>query len=364
MSMNNTVSEVKNFEAVFDAEPLYWADAPGRVNLLGEHTDYNEGYVLPTAIPQKTRVAIRPREQGGEFRVYSAQLDIKTAFTLTRPPTKHFASYIYGCIRELESRGLSVPALDIFVDSDIPIGIGVSSSAALEIATLRALRLFLQVPLDDVLIALIGQRAEVSYAHVNVGIMDQFASSLSDTEHMLFLDTRSLEYARLPLPPDTEVLVIDSGIQRSLANSEYNLRRKQCETAARLLRVAALRDIQDLNSLDVLSEPERRRARHVVTENARVLHAVQDDLTPEEFGQLMNASHRSLRDDFEVSHPALDLLAELLQAEPNVFGARLTGAGFGGACVALCRKTKTCDIAEHALTRYRQEGFVGKRLVP
>ena len=361
--MNNTVVEIKSFEAVFDAKPLLWAEAPGRVNLLGEHTDYNEGYVLPIAIPQKTRVALRPRGEGGEFHVYSAQLDDMTTFTLARAPTKHFARYIYGCIRELEARGMPVPALDIFVDSDIPIGIGVSSSAALEIATLRALRRFLQVPLDDVLIALIGQRAEVTYAHVNVGIMDQFASSLSDTEHMLFLDTRSLDYVRLPLPLNSEVLVIDSGIHRNLATSEYNMRRAQCEAAARQLRVKALRDIQDLDSLCVLAETERRRARHVVTENARVLRAAQN-ISPDEFGQLMNASHRSLRDDFEVSHPALDLLAELLQGHSDVFGARLTGAGFGGACVALCRKTKICHIAEHVLTRYSQAGYEGRRLVP
>lgn len=361
--MNNAVVEIKSFEDIFDAKPLFWADAPGRVNLLGEHTDYNQGFVLPTAIPQKTRVAIRPREEGGEFHVYSAQLDIMSAFTLARPPTEHFASYIYGCIREFGVRGMLVPALDIFIDSEIPIGIGVSSSAALEIATLRALRRLLQAPLDDVQIALMGQRAEIGYAQVNVGIMDQFASSLGDTEHMLFLDTRSLEYARLPLPPNSEVLVIDSGIPRSLADSQYNARRAQCESAAQQLCVTALRDIQAVEHLEVLPEPERSRARHVVTENARVLRAVQP-ISPEEFGHLMNASHRSLRDDFEVSHPALDLLSDVLQRQTDVFGARLTGAGFGGACVALCRKSKSQAIAERALSEYRQAGYDGQRLVP
>lgn len=363
MSMNNSVAEVKTFEDIFDNKPLFWADAPGRVNLLGEHTDYNQGFVLPTAIPQKTRVALRAREEGGEFHVYSAQLDVMTTFTLARPPTEHFASYIYGCIRELNACGIFVPALDIFIDSEIPIGIGVSSSAALEVAMLRALRSFLQAPIDDVQIALIGQRAEISYAQVNVGIMDQFASSLGDTEHMLFLDTRNLEYKRLPLPHNTEVLVIDSGIPRSLANSEYNARRAQCEAAARQLQVAALRDIEDVDGLALLTEPERSRARHVITENARVLRAVQN-ISPEEFGHLMNASHQSLRDDFKVSHPALDLLAEILQRQPEVFGARLTGAGFGGACVALCRKPKGRDVAERVLTQYRQAGYVGQRLVP
>lgn len=363
MSMKNDVAEVKTFEAIFDAKPLFWADAPGRVNLLGEHTDYNQGYVLPTAIPQKTRIALRPREEGGEFHVYSAQLDVMNVFTLTRPPTEHFAKYIYGCIRELCARGIFVPTLDIFIDSEIPIGIGVSSSAALEIAMLRALRTFLQTPIDDVQIALIGQRAEISYAQVNVGIMDQFASSLADTEHMLFLDTRSLEFARLPLPPATEVLVIDSGIPRSLAESEYNVRRAQCESAAQKLGVAALRDVQNVDRLDALNEPERSRARHVVTENARVLLAVKN-IGAEEFGYLMNASHRSLRDDFAVSHPALDFLAEALQRQPDVFGARLTGAGFGGACVALCRKSKSRIVADCVLNVYRQAGYNGQRLVP
>lgn len=363
MSMNNTVAELKSFEDIFDAKPLFWADAPGRVNLLGEHTDYNHGYVLPTAIPQKTRVAVRARkEEGAEFHVYSAQLDIMSTFTLARPPSEHFATYIYGCIRELHA-SMPVPALDIFIDSEIPIGIGVSSSAALEIAVLRALRKLLHIPIDDVQIALIGQRAEINYAHVNVGIMDQFASSLGDTEHMLFLDTRSLEYRRLPLPPNSEVLVIDSGIPRSLADSEYNARRSQCESAARQLQVVALRDIQDVEILETLAEPIQRRARHVVTENARVLRAVQN-ISAEDFGCLMNASHRSLRDDFEVSHPALDLLSDLLQREPDVFGARLTGAGFGGACVALCRKTKSRDVAERVLQKYRQAGYDGQKLVP
>lgn len=363
MSINNTVAETKSFEDIFDAEPLFWAEAPGRVNLLGEHTDYNHGFVLPTAIPQKTRVAVRTRGEGEEFHVYSAQLDSMTTFTLARPPREHFASYIYGCIRELNATGMSVPALDIFIDSEIPIGIGVSSSAALEIAMLRSLRKLLQIPIDDVQIALIGQRAEISYAQVNVGIMDQFASSLGDSEHMLFLDTRSLEYKRLPLPSNSEVLVIDSGIPRSLADSEYNTRRAQCEAAAQQLQVVALRDIQDIDRLEALAEPIRRRARHVVTENARVLRAVQN-ISAEDFGHLMNASHRSLRDDFEVSHPALDFLAEVLQGQPDVFGARLTGAGFGGACVALCRRSKSRDVSERVLNQYRQAGYAGQRLVP
>jgi galactokinase len=353
---------MKTFEDVFGSRPAAIAQAPGRVNLLGEHTDYNDGYVLPTAIPQKTTVTMA--ENGGNvFTVYAAELDQTAEFMSAHPPQEHFASYIFGCVRELQYRGIAVPPLNIHVTSRVPIGVGLSSSAALEVATLRALRQLLHQRLDDVLIAQMAQQAEIKYAAVNCGIMDQMASSLADMHNMLFLDTRTLERKLLPLPVGSEILVLDSGIVRTLAVSNYNERRAECEQASHLLGVKALRDVSDVGEVEQLPEPLRRRARHVVSENNRVLRAVKS-IDAKQFGQLMNASHGSLRDDYEVSIAALDHLVELLQSEPCVYGARLTGAGFGGACIALCTEGETHRVAETTLDVYHRRGYHGRILVP
>jgi galactokinase len=336
--------------------------APGRVNLLGEHTDYNDGYVLPIAIPQTTRVTLR-RRHDGVFELETAQLQCRERFSFDDPPRAHFATYVYGCLVEARAIGIDVPPLSIHIDSDVPMGVGLSSSAALEVATLRALRELTHQPLDDVRIAQLAQRAEIEHAGVRCGIMDQMAASLADTERALLLDTRTLERRLVPLPPDSAVLVLDSGIARTLAGSGYNERRAECEAAARLLRLASLRDVGDPAALERLPPPLRRRARHVVSENARVLDAVGcGDATT--FGRLMNASHTSLRDDYEVSVPPLDRLVALLQAQPGVYGARLTGAGFGGACVALCRPQALHEVARSVLGDYAAAGHKGRLLVP
>ena len=212
-------------------------------------------------------------------------------------------------------------------------------------------------------LAQLAQRAEIEYAGVRCGIMDQMASSLAGTQCALFLDTRTLDRRLVPLPPASAVLVLDSGVARTLAGSGYNRRRAECEEAARRLGVAALRDVSDISIADILPEPLRRRVRHVVSENARVLLAAScHDAT--EFGILMNASHASLRDDYEVSVPELDQLVGLLQAHPHVYGARLTGAGFGGACVALCEPQALREISETVLRDYSSAGFTGRVLVP
>jgi galactokinase len=352
----------KSFEDVFGSAPGVRTDAPGRVNLLGEHTDYNAGLVLPTAIPQKTRVCAALNGLG-KFRVYSANLDEQCEFTLEEAPKPHFATYVYGCIREFASLSPGVLPVDLHIQSDVPIGAGLSSSAALEVATLRALRELFRVQLDDVRIAQLAQRAEIHYAGVNVGIMDQMASSLATGARMLFLDTRTLEHELLPLPDRAEIMVVNSGVSRSLANSDYNLRRSECTTAASILGVRALRDAR-LESISTLPAPFRQRARHVITENARVAEAA-TRIGATRFGQLMNDSHTSLRDDYEVSVPALDLLVSLLQSEGSVHGAKLTGAGFGGACVALCRQGTTQAVAQAVLDRYRKEsGMTATVLVP
>jgi galactokinase len=245
----------------------------------------------------------------------------------------------------------------------VPIGSGLSSSAALEVATLRGLRSLLSLEIDDVRIAHLGQQAEIQYAGVECGIMDQMASSLADTEHMLFLDTRTFERRVLPFPTGAEIVVIDTGVPRTLAASGYNQRRSECEEAARQLGVKALRDIIDPQAVEALPEPLRRRARHVITEDNRVLEVLQG-VSAQRFGELMNASHTSLRNDYEVSITALDTLVAILQQTSGVFGARLTGAGFGGATVALVTTRQAKAIAQDVLERYNHNGYAGRILVP
>jgi galactokinase len=353
---------MSGFEQVFGASPESVADAPGRVNLLGEHTDYNDGFVLPIAIAQRTQVAMR-RSGEQHFSLHAQGQGDTVHFQLGEPPPQHFASYVYGCLILARDRGADIPPLQIHVQSDVPIGVGLSSSAALEVATLRCLRQLLGLSIDDVQIAQMGQRAEIDFAGVNCGIMDQMASSLADTSRALLLDTRSLERRFVELPTDGVVLVIDSGIARSLAASGYNQRRAECEEAARLLGVASLRDVASVEALRELPDLLKRRARHVVSENVRVLDAVVCT-SAQEFGVLMNASHASLRDDYEVSTPELDKLVALLQAQEGVWGARLTGAGFGGACVALCRPAMLERVAGEVLKQYAAAGEKGTVLVP
>jgi galactokinase len=356
---------MSGFETVFGAPPEAVAEAPGRVNLLGEHTDYNDGFVLPIAITQRTRVAMR-RGSDGRFALHARGQGDTVRFTLDEPPAAHFASYVYGCLRlvhdRLPSDGI-VGGLDIYVESEVPMGVGLSSSAALEVATLRCLRDLLDLPMDDVVIAQLAQRAEIEYAGVNCGIMDQMASSLADTARALLLDTRSLERRFVDLPAGTAVLVIDSGVARSLASSGYNQRRAECEEACRRLDVKSLREVASVDALAGLPELLQRRARHVVTENARVAQAVACR-TAHEFGRLMDASHASLRDDYAVSTPELDRLVALLQAQEGVHGARLTGAGFGGACVALCDEDAVQPVAAAVLQAYAAAGHRGAVLVP
>jgi galactokinase len=353
---------VSTFESIYGGEPDARGEAPGRVNLLGEHTDYNEGFVLPTSIPQRTRASVRRRE-GTTFRVHSADLAADAHFTVDEPPGESFARYVFGCVAVVAASGVNVPALDIHVRSEVPIGVGLSSSAALEIAILRALRSALELPMDDVDLARLAHRAENDYAGVKCGILDQMACSLLEGGAMLFLDTRTFARRLLPLPRGSEVLVLDSGVSRSLAATGYNERRAQCEQAATRLGLAALRDAPDVSVAERLPEPLRRRARHVITENLRTLQAAKG-VDAREFGALMTDSHRSLRDDYEVSIPALDDLVDALVAEPGVYGAKLTGAGFGGACVALCREGAATDAARNVLDRYNRHGRAARMLVP
>lgn len=352
---------MSSFEQVFGIAPESTGEAPGRVNLLGEHTDYNDGFVLPTVIPQRTCVRIaRSKDRLNHF--HSVQLGTTNAYLPEEAPPGRFATYVHGCIEMLREQGHDIPRLCVHVDSAVPIGAGLSSSAALEVAMLRALRMLLHARIDDVTLALLAQQAEWRHAGVRCGIMDQMAASVGKADMMLLLDTRSLETALLPLPIGSAFVVIDSGVRRTLAGSGYNERRAECEAAARFLGVAALRDIDDVALLARLPAPLARRARHVITENERVLQAARG-ISAEAFGALMTDSHASLRDDFEVSVPALDALVDILHRHPSVHGARLTGAGFGGACVALVAAGSQEEVKRAALGAYALAGYGGSALV-
>jgi galactokinase len=361
----------RTFQDLFGREPDVRADAPGRVNLIGEHTDYNGGYVLPVAIPQRTRVELNPRV-GTLVRAWSANLPAESPdeYRLGEETRgRGWLDYVQGITQVLQEAGHRLRGFDLRIESDIPVGGGVSSSAALEVSLLRGLREMFDLEIDDVALALAGQKAENDFVGAPVGVMDQMAASLADESTALFLDTRTLQYERIPLPAASELVVIDSGISHSHAGGEYRIRRRECEQAAEILRVPQLGDldVQDLWRLPALPDRLIGRARHVITENARVRSAVaamrENDLP--RLGKLLYSSHESLRDDYEVSIPEIDLLVDLAREESDVYGARITGGGFGGSVVVLVRKGTGRDVGERLTAAYSERtGRPGRLLVP
>ncbi len=361
------------FVELFGRPPEVTESAPGRVNLIGEHTDYNGGYVLPMVIPQRTRVELARRE-GPLVRAYSADVDgghdREQAYSLGQETRRgEWIDYVQGVTSVLARTGAPVQGFDVRIDSDVPVGSGLSSSAALSVALLRALRSAFDLSLDDLRIASIGQRAENDFVGVPVGIMDPMVCSLGQEGQALFIDTRTLELEAIPFPPEGAIAVIGSGISHGHAEGEYRVRRDECERAAELLGVVQLRDLGegDLPRVAALPPPLDRRARHVVTEDARVLAAVtalrEGDL--EGLGELFDRSHASLRDDYEVSVPEIDLLVELARAEPSVHGARITGGGFGGCVVILTDRGAERGAAERVARAYRERtGKDGQVLLP
>jgi galactokinase len=351
---------LSEFEEIFGRVPDTVASAPGRVNLIGEHTDYNGGYVLPLAIPQRTRVELARREDE-LARVVSANVDEGAPLSFELGHEKRegrWLDYVQGSVLALRGAGFIISGFDARIASEVPVGSGLSSSAALEVGVLRALRAAFDLDLGPVRIAMIAHRAETEFVGAPVGIMDQMASSLASEERALFLDTRTLDFKEVPLPSDAELLVIDSGVKHEHATGHYSTRRAECEAAARLLGVQELRDVTDPGQASRLPAPLKARARHVITENARVLSAIaaMDASDSETLGALLNASHASLRDDFEVSTVDVDRLVQLAQMEPDVFGARMTGGGFGGAIVALARRGAGRRVAERIRHAYDAAG--------
>lgn len=330
------------FASAFGAAPEIMAFAPGRVNLIGEHTDYSGGFVFPAAIQEGICVAAIRSARGSTCLISSSMGPAEPfdAGKVNPGDVSDWGKYAAGMAHMLKKSGSGIPSdIDAVVVSDLPMGSGVSSSAALEMAfgTLWSSAFKTQVSKVD--LALMGQAAENIFAGVQTGIMDQLASVLGQKGCALFLDTRSLECRPAPLPESTVMVLCDTLTPRTLAGSKYNERREQIEAAARFLGVPELRDanIEMLEKLQPHDELLWRRAKHVVTENQRCLDFLQalqnDDL--KEAGRLINESHASLRDDYEVSSPALDAMADAAQRSPGCIGARMTGAGFGGACIAV-----------------------------
>jgi galactokinase len=355
------------FAAAFGSQPQCWVQAPGRVNLIGEHTDYNDGFVLPCAINFGTVIAASARPDL-VIRVvaadYGAEVD---EFRLDQPilplAAGSWPNYVRGVVKYLLAKGLPLQGADLALTGDVPQGAGLSSSASLEVAVAQAFKTLQSFDgLSPTDMALIAQHAENHFVGCNCGIMDQLVSARGQAGSAVLIDCRSHETLAVPMPPDVAVMIVHSRVRRGLVGSEYNTRRKQCEAAARHYGVRALRDLSlarleaDVGDLDATV---LRRARHIVTENQRTLDAAgalsAGDLHG--MGVLMAASHDSMRDDFEITAPAVDQLVQILQSTIGAMGgARMTGGGFGGCAVALLPLDRVESVRQAVAKNYRAPG--------
>lgn len=349
----------------------YLVTAPGRVNLLGEHVDYNDGFVLPAAIDRVVKIAADPRRDR-LMRISALDLNASTVFNLDEldekkdlagNPLPGWAMYPAGVAWTLQKHGFAVTGMDAWFTSNVPIGSGLSSSAAVEVGFATLWRAAGVWQADQMTIARICQEAENKYVGVNCGLMDQFASAHGVEGHALYLDTRSLDWRPVPMPEGLTIVIADSRMRRSLATSAYNERRASCEEAVRLLQqdlpgIKALRDVrpEEFHRLaHKLPEVVRMRAQHVVEECARVEEAIvkMEAGDAAGFGKLMFEGHASLRDLYEVSIPELDTLVSIAGTLPGCLGARLTGAGFGGCTVNLVQEDKADAFVQQLKSQYR-----------
>lgn len=343
------------YVAAFGEEPSSMAVAPGRVNLIGEHTDYNDGFVLPCAIEHHTSIAYTPRTDG-RVRVVASDLgDARVEFTLSetieRDASAPWSDYVRGVGQVLFQAGHDLGGADMVIAGNVPQGAGLSSSASLEVAVGAGLLSASDLALDPVVLAQVGQRAENEYVGCACGIMDQLISALGRPHHALLIDCESLETRAVSMPTDLAIVICDSRVPRGLVDSEYNLRRQQCERAAAHFGAPTLRGVT-LEQLEAegrgLDSVLRARARHVLTENARTLAAVEalESGRLETLGRLMAGSHRSLRDDFEVTVPPIDALVEIIGSViAGEGGVRMTGGGFGGCVVALVPRDAVGEVS-------------------
>lgn len=353
------VSEL--FEASFGFKPATTVKAPGRVNLIGEHTDYNDGFVLPAAINYYTYIALAPRDDR-QLHLVAYNFDNEACVVDLDAVQEHdgaesWPNYVRGVVQELRKKGFTLAGGDLYIAGNVPAGAGLSSSASLEIALIRAFLSLSGEAVDPTQAALIGQAAENNFVGCNCGIMDQLISARGQENAALLIDCQDLSLRTVPVPADWEILIVHSGVKRGLVDSEYNQRREQCETAAAFFGQSSLRAVelpQLLAAEGKLDGLSFRRARHVLTENARTLAAA-DALAAGDLPALIKVmveSHASMRDDFNITTPAIDTLVEiLLEAGAGNAGARMTGGGFGGCVVAVAPSTVipqlTAAVEEH-----------------
>jgi galactokinase len=361
MAERATIDRLKTaFAERFGGTPDLVAQAPGRVNLIGEHTDYNDGFVLPLAIDRGTVVAAR--RGGSEIVVYAADFGEEDRFTfpdrIEDAGPGDWRNYVRGMIAMLVELEMAPQGMELAIAGDVPQGAGLSSSASLEVAVGLAVASLAGAEIDPTRLAQLAQRAENEFAGCACGIMDQLVSARAEPEQALLIDCRSLECRPVPLPENAAVLIVHSGVERGLVDSAYNERRQQCERAATHFGLLALRDAEEaqLASAEDLDELARMRARHVVTENARTLDAAEAVAAGDmaRLGQLMADSHASMRDDFEITVPAVDELVAILQREiGEEGGARMTGGGFGGCVIALLPQERVDAVFEAVRRDYR-----------
>lgn len=335
------------------------ARAPGRVNLIGDHTDYNDGFVLPMAIDREICIGFRERKDR-RVVVHSLEYDETAEFELgALVRDEHsWVEYLKGVAWALQESGRALRGWEGVLGGNVPQGAGLSSSAAVEMVTMRVFGAVERTPWVPAEAALAGQRVENKWIGVNSGIMDQMVVASAQEHHALLLDCRSLATRHVPVPDEVGVVVLDTGTRRGLVDSAYNERRRQCENAAAFFAVDALRDL-DVPRLETgpgeLDELTYRRARHVVTENQRTVEAANALRSADlrRLGELMSASHASLRDDFQVTNDALDAIVDIAQQETACFGARMTGAGFGGCAVAIVRSYAASEFMASVTAKYR-----------
>ena len=362
---------VRSFEKKFGSSPEVYSLAPGRINLIGEHTDYNLGYVLPSAI--NLHVAfLGSRRKDGKVRVWADNFKQESQFSLDRGVDSKqggWIDYVQGIYRVLLQKGHALQGIDAYVWGNIPLESGLSSSAAFEVSILNALNSLFGLDLSPLEMAKLGQKAENDFIGVKCGLMDQFVSVFGKKRHAIFLDCETLDFAYIPINLEgagLEILVCDTGVRRDLASSHYNIRRDQAFGALEKLKAPGVRTYKDI-TLSMLDEKREdlgeifyQRARHVVTENERVELAVsalrRNDFI--ELGRLLFLSHESLRDDYEVSCPELELLYDCGKRSRSCLGARLTGAGFGGSGIALIRKESIPSFQKLVSGEARKRGFI------
>jgi galactokinase len=350
--------------------------APGRVNLIGEHTDYNDGYVLPMTIDRSIEAVVRPREDR-QVRLVASDFGRRVEFELGQTPKnarRSWVPYVFGIVHELHLRGLVNRGVDLSVSGNVPRGAGLSSSAALETAVAMGLQAAFGFEMNAIEMAMLCREVEHHYAGVHCGVMDQLVSRLGRAGHALLIDCRTVDCRHVPLDlADHRVVIVDSGVRRRLVASDYNLRREECAEAVTHLEGIdpTIRSLRDLATpgleahADALPDTLLRRCRHVVGENERVLEACRllelGDLSS--FGALMYAAHVSLRDDFEVSHPTIDSLVDTAMETPGVLGSRLTGAGFGGCTVNLVHQSAVPALSARVKACVDEKGGDGSVIV-